>query len=128
MWWSRRRVRLAAVAGAITVTALLLLTLLPVPQRFSFHGAAIYDPDPNCLGIDTTSGTTVQFSWSAVSPIDFFVVSCSGSQEIYEGNGTQGSGAFVSSGGLYEFGASCPEGPCVPADVSGSFTGPLLPL
>jgi hypothetical protein len=56
----------------------------------------------------------VAFQWSAPSPICFYVVSCSANQVAYEGNGTQGSGSFVSVGGAYEFGASCPEGPCAP--------------
>jgi hypothetical protein len=127
MWWTRRRVLIAGVASAAAVATVVILAVVPVPQHFSTHGAAIYDLQP-CSGIETTIGTSVTFHWSAPSPIYFFVVSCSASQVAYEGNGTDGSGSLVSVGGAYEFGASCPEGTCVPADVSGSLTGPLLNL
>jgi hypothetical protein len=125
---SRRRWAIALVAAAVAAGTVLVLALVPVPQQFSFRGAAIYDLQTSCAGVDTTRGTTVSFHWSTPSPTYFFVVSCSANDVAYEGNGTQGTGSFVSVGGVYEFGASCPEGPCVAADVSGSYTGPLLPL
>ena len=125
---TRRRIIAGVPVGAAFATFLASLTV-PVPQHFSMHGAAIYDLETTCTGIDTTGGTTVSFHWSALSPIYFFVVSCSANQVAYQANGTQGLGAFVSSGGVYELGASRPGLiPCVPADVSGSYTGPLLAL
>ena len=117
------------VSAAIVVATFLVLVLVPVPQHFTMNGAAIYDPNTTCTGIYATQGTTVNFHWSAPSPITFFVVGCSINQVVYEGNGTSGSGAFVSTGSVYQFGAGCPGPvPCVPADVSGSFTSPLLVL
>ena len=125
----RRRTALSAgiavgVAGGIVAS----LVLLPIPQSFSMHDTAIYDPNVICAGIDTSQGTTVHFHWTAASPTVFFVVSCSAHDVAYEGNGTGGSASFVSVGGVYQFGASCPEGPCVTADVTGTFTAPVLPL
>jgi hypothetical protein len=129
MWWTRRRVRFAGLAATIAVATFLLMVLLPLPQHFVLDGAAIYDLQETCPGIDTTAGTTVNFHWTAASPVYFFVVSCSANQETYSGNGTQGSGSFVSIGGVYEFGASCfGPYPCVRADVAGTYTGPLLAL
>ena len=125
----RRRFRLALLLGAIlaaTAALLLLLFIVPFPQSFVLHDAAIYDPNFACSGIDTTRGTTVSCAWSAPSPIYFWVVSCAENGPVYSENGTGGSGSFVSVGGFYEFGASCPEGPCVSANVSGTFTGPIL--
>jgi len=124
----RRWFLVTGLAAGTAIAVFLFLVLVPVPQHFTMHGAAIYDPNWSCTGIDTTKGTTVSFSWSAPSPIVFFVVSCTANDVAFEGNGTSGSGSFVSVGGVYQFGASCPEGPCVAADVSGSFTGPLLSL
>jgi hypothetical protein len=124
----RRRLLLVAVALAGSISTFLFVALVPVPQGFSMVGVTIPDLTRACPGIDTTAGTTVGFHWSAPSPIYFFVVSCSANTVTYHSNGTQGSGTFVSIGGVYEFGAGCGEGQCVGADVSGSFTGPLLPL
>ncbi len=119
----------AGVSVGAALAAFLASITVPVPQHFSLHEAAIYDLATTCTGIDTTGGTTVSFRWSAPSPVYFFVVSCSANQVAYQANGTQGLGAFASLGGVYEFGASCPGStPCVPADVSGSYTGPLLAL
>lgn len=125
----RRKLALI-VAGAISVGVAipLMLFLVPVPQHFSLTGAANYDPNFTCEGINTAKSTEVTFTWSASSPVYFFVVSCSANQVAYEGNGTVGFGAFVSVGGMYQFGASCPEGSCVPASVEGYFTGPIASL
>lgn len=131
-----KRKRLVIIGTAVGITAVVIssLILVPVPQHFVIQGAAIYDPNTSCaLGfpntIDTTSGTSVNFHWSAASSITFFAVKCYSIYDVpYIGNGTGGSGTFVSQGGVYQFGASCPEGPCVAADVSGSYTGPVLPL
>lgn len=133
MWWTRRRVTIVGVAGAIAAATFLVLVLVPVPQHFLMRGVAIYDPNISCAvgysnTIDTTAGTSVNFHWSAPSSIVFFVVKCNSIYNVpYIGNGTGGSGTFISEGGVYQFGASCPEGSCVPADVAGSYTGPLLP-
>jgi hypothetical protein len=134
MWWTRRRVKIVCVAGAVAIATFLVLVLFPVPQHFVMRGAAIYDPNTSCAvgypdTIDTTPGTIVNFRWSAPSSIIFFVQQCGSlSPGPFEGNGTSGSGSFLAIGGVYQFGASCPEGPCVAADVSGSYTGPLLAL
>ncbi len=119
--------KIVSIAGAIGVATFLALVLLPVPHNFTIDGAVIPDLEP-CSGLETLQGTTVTFHWSAPSPTYFFVVSCSENQEVYAGNGTKGSGSFESVGGAYEFGGGCPEGPCVPVDVSGRLTGPLLNL
>jgi hypothetical protein len=125
----RRRFVVVGAAVAIAVAVFLLLVLVPVPQHFTMMNAAIYDPNTSCTGIDTTKGTTISFRWSAPSFTYFFVVSCSANEEVYSANGTSGSGSLVSVGGVYQFGGSCPnESFCVPADVSGTYTGPLLPL
>jgi hypothetical protein len=129
MWSGRRRLLILGIATAIAVATFLALVLVPVPQHFSMHSAAIYDLQTNCGGIFATRGTTVNFQWSAQSAIQFLVLSCSANKITYEANGTSGSGAFASSGSAYEFGAGCSgSGPCVRADVLGSFTGPLLYL
>jgi hypothetical protein len=123
--WTRKRI--VIVASAVAVSTFLALVLVPVPHNFTIDNAVIADLAP-CSGLETLQGTTVSFHWTAPSPITFFVVSCSENQEVYEGNGTQGSGSLLSVGGVYEFGAGCPEGPCPRTDVSGSLTGPLLNL
>jgi len=125
----KRPALVVLVSVGIAIAALLALVFVPVSQQFSLRGVAIYDLQFSCPGIDTTQGTTVYFHWSSASPTNFFVVSCSLNQVAYSGNGTQGWGSFVSVGGVYEFGSACPgPGPCYPADVSGSYTEPLLPL
>lgn len=123
--WVARNV---GIAVAVAASMVAVLVLVPVPQAFSMSHVAIYDPNASCAGIDTSPGTTVSFHWSAASPTIFFVVSCTANQVAFEGNGTGGSGSFVSVGGVYQFGASCPEGPCVTADVVGTYTAPVLPL
>ena len=134
MWSRKRRIAVAGIAAGIAVATFLVLVLVPVPQHFTMHGAAIYDPNTSCAvgysnTIDTTIGTSVNFHWSAPSSITFFAVKCSSTYDVpYVGNGTSGSGTFISDGGVYQFGASCPEGSCVAADVSGSYTGPILQL
>jgi hypothetical protein len=126
-----RRQRTLIVAGAIvgSILYLFFLTLFPIPQAFTLENAAIYDLQTVCPGIDTVAGTAVHFQWSTAAPMIFFVVSCSAQQVAYEGNGTHGSGTFVSVGGVYEFGSSC-AGPytCYPARVVGTYSGPLLPI
>lgn len=124
----RRWPLVVAIAAVVAVGTLLVLTIVPFPQSFSFGDAYIPDPNPGCSGIVTSKGTTVTFSWNAPSPVDFFVVSCGGHGDPYYAFGTVGSGSFVSAGGAYEFGASCPKGPCVGANVTGHFSGPLLLL
>jgi hypothetical protein len=127
MWPRRRRLVIAGAAGAIAVAVFLVLVLVPVRQNFSMHGVAIYDLQTTCPGIYATQGTTVNFQWSAPSHVWFAVVDCAENQVVYEANGTSGSGTFVSTGSVYEFGATCPGSiPCVPADVSGTYTGPIL--
>ncbi len=122
----KRRILIVGVSASVGVAILLILVLVPVPQHFSVDGAAIYDLQTTCTGIDTTQGTTVSLHWSTPSTTYFAVVSCSLNQVAYEANGTQGSTTFTSVGGVYEFGALCPEGPCIAAHVSGDYTGPLL--
>ncbi len=125
----KRRFFVVGLCAAVAVATLFALILVPVPQTFTMHGAAIYDLQTSCPGIDTTRGTTVNFHWTAGGPTYFFVVSCSTNQVAYQANGAQGSGVLVSVGGVYEFGSGCPgPGPCYPADVAGTYTGPLLPL
>jgi hypothetical protein len=123
----KRRVFIA-LAGAGIVCQILLVTLLPVPQFFVFPDAAIYDPNVTCApDIEATAGTSVSFQWSAPAPTGFFVVKCPGGPVVYYGYGTGGSDKFVSTGGLYQLGSSCPM-ECVPANVEGTFVGPVLTL
>lgn len=66
----KRRFVIAAIAVSVAVAALIVLLVVPVPQHFSMHGAAIYDPNTSCAvgypnTIDTTAGTSVNFHWSA---------------------------------------------------------------
>jgi hypothetical protein len=124
----RRRILALSIAVGVAVAIFLFSVLVPVPHSFSMNGVAISDAYRSCTGIDTAQGGAVSFHWSAPSAIVFFVVSCSANQVAYEGNGTSGSGTFVSAGGTYMFGASCPEGACVLANVSGTYFTPLLAL
>ncbi len=128
----RRRLLVVIAVVVAVVSAIVLLALVPVPQHFALRNAAIYDGDPSgsaCPGIDTTQGTVVSFHWNSGAFTYFFVVGCGGQPNPYDANGTSGSGSFVSAGGMYEFGGSCPSSRfCVPANVSGSYTGPLLAL
>jgi len=136
MRWNRRRLLIIGIVGLVAISSVAALALIPIRQHFTMTGTAIYDPNTACSGfpkvgcsvVDTTQGTSLIFHWSAPSPIVFFVVGISANQVAYEGNGTSGSGSLVSAGGFYQFGASCPEGPCVTAEVSGSYTGPILSL
>ncbi len=102
------------------------LVLVPVPQPFIMLNTAVYDLEP-CGGIYTEAGTVVSVQWSAPSNTTLLILSCS-SDWYTSQSGTSGSGSFVSSGGLYEFGASCPSGPCVLANVQGRYIGPILPM
>jgi hypothetical protein len=124
----RRRLRwlLAGIGVVGVVTALVALAVIPVRQTFSFTNAAIYDPNESCAGLQPPSGVTVTFHWSAGNTTYFFVIGCSQSTIVYESYGTSGTGSFVARGDVYQFGSSCPSGPCYPARVSGSFTAPLL--
>lgn len=123
-----RRMGITAIAVGVAAVTVVVLVLVPVPQGFTVHNGAIYDVEVRCTGLDTVPGTTVSFDWSAPSFTHFAVVSCSGNQAGYRGNGTSGSGSFVSGGGIYEFGAVCVGvGPCIKANVSGTYTAPFIP-
>jgi hypothetical protein len=125
----KRRFFVVGLCVSIAIATLVALILVPVPQTFMMHEVAIYDLQTTCRGIATTRGTTVSFHWTAGGPTDFFVPSCSANRLAYQANGTQGVEQFVSIGGVYEFGSGCPgPGPCYPAIVAGTYTGPLLPL
>jgi len=105
-----------------------ILVLLPISQSFTMTNAAIYDLELTCGGIDPIAGTVVTFHWSAPSAIEFIVLSCSANSYISQ-EGSSGSGSFVATGGLYQFGEACPgPGPCPTATVSGSYVGPILPV
>ena len=121
-----QRAAVFTVAGACALVIVALFTV-PVYHPFNLREAAIYDLSA-CAGIDPMKGTTVRFSWSAPSHVFFVVVDCKANSIVYSANGTSGSDSFVAQGGTYEFGATCPVGPCVEANVSGTYTGPLLAL
>lgn len=128
----RRRILAIGIAVGIAVAVFLSLVLVPVPQHFAISGAEIPDMY-TCGGIfaikETTKGTGIAFQWNSAASTCFIVVSCSANQIVYEANGTDGSGYLASVGGDYLFGATCGgPGYCVTADVSGYYTGPLLPL
>lgn len=127
MLTQRRRRFVIGISVGVAVATFLVLTLVPIPHTFSLQGAVIPDVY-SCTGLAPAQGTTVSFHWSAGGITYFGVVSCSSGQVVYRANGTQGSGAFVSDGGMYDFGSLCPSGPCNPSDVAGTYTGPLLPL
>jgi hypothetical protein len=127
MWSKKRPLLVVGVSVGVAAAAVLGLILIPVPQHFSILNADLPDHYV-CSGIDTTVGTTIHFHWSAESLITFFAVSCSANEVAYTGNGSGGSGTIFSVGGAYDLGEGCPEGSCVPDDVSGTFTGPLLSL
>jgi hypothetical protein len=117
-----------AISLIVPVVVCAGLALIPAPQPFVMSGVAIYDLEPGCGGIDTQSGSVVSFEWNAPSNTTFLVLSCTTGWYTGE-SGTSGSGSFVSSGGFYEFGASCPGStPCVPANVQGRYVGPIMPL
>jgi hypothetical protein len=122
-----RGIRKRIVACAVSIATFLVLVLVLTPHDFTIDNAVIADIAP-CSGLETLQDTSVTFHWTDSSTITFFVVSCSESQIVYEGNGTQGSGSLVSVRVVYEFGAGCPERRCPQTDVSGSLTGPLLNL
>jgi hypothetical protein len=128
MWWTRRRVKIVSVAGAIAVATFLVLVLVPVPRHFAMRNVSVSDDEVGCTGFLTSRGTTVSFQWSAPSYISFGAWSCSANWIVYCGNGTNGSDSFVSQGGVYEFGAICGYGYCLAANVAGSYTGPLLQM
>lgn len=119
------------VSAVALVTAFATLTIVPLHQSFTMHDVAVYDLEMTCSGIDTVKGTSVHFQWWAASTISFGAWSCSANRIVYDESGTNGSGAFTSIGGVYEFGTVCPPvgpPPCVAANVSGTYTGPLLAL
>jgi hypothetical protein len=126
----RDLVRPLTIAISLVVPVVLCagLALISAPQPFVMTGVAIYDLEPGCGGIDTQSGSVVSFEWNAPANTTFLVQSCTTGWYTWE-SGTSGSGSFVSSGGFYEFGASCPGSiPCVPANVEGRYVGPIMPL
>lgn len=129
---SMKRLALALGASALAVVlTIATLAVAPIHQSFRMHGAEVWDLENSCSGIDSAKGTLVSFHWSAATSISFGAWSCSADRIVYQENGTNGLGAFISEGGLYSFGAICPSPgppPCVPADVYGTYTGPLLPL
>jgi hypothetical protein len=105
------------------------LYVVPIPnQSFSLNEATTGDAVP-CWGIEISRGP-VTFHWTTAKPAFFHAVSCAGNSLDYAvSNGSSGSDSFVSDGGFYEFGSACgtPVGPCYPANVTGTHTGPLLP-
>ena len=124
-----RRAWLLVICVGVALALLVAMAVTPVPQSFTLHSVAIYDLQFDCPGVMIPSGSSVSFHWSAGGPTAFFVVGCSANREYYVGNGTSGSGSFVSTGGVYEFGSGCPgPSPCYPADVTGTYTGPLIPF
>jgi hypothetical protein len=107
----------------------LVLTLVPVwPRPFSLSEAVIYDPNVDCTGIAPGPSSTVVFHWSAPANTTFAVVSCSGNGVPYTASGTHGSGEFLAAAGVYQFGAECGPLSCVGANVSGTYTSPILPV
>ena len=127
----RRGLVILAIAIAIAVAAILALGVIPVKHQYFLSEAAVNDLETTCTGILTSPGSVVSFHWSAPSTISFGAWSCSANHIVYQGNGTNGTGTFTSIGGVYEFGTICPSlsaPPCVPANVSGTYTGPLLAL
>jgi len=124
-----QRAKVVGISLGVAAALLAMLVLVPVPQPFTMHGAAIPDLQTSCPGIDTVQGSILSFHWTTPAPTYFFVVSCSAGQVAYQANGTSGSDTFVSVGGVYDFGAACP-GPvaCVSADVWGTYTAPILPV
>jgi len=118
-----------AIAVAISIATVVALASVPVRQHFALYDTLVSDAETGCTGILTFPGTGVSFHWSSPSKVSFGAWSCSKNSIVYMAVGTNGSGYFVSVGGVYEFGATCAEGPsCVTANVSGTYSGPLLAL
>lgn len=122
-------VRLTAIAGLAIAAILVLpaLSLVPVARSFEIRGAAYYDLQTTCSGVDALPGTAITFHWSDGSAVEFGVWSCNGNSEAYQANGTGGFGAIVAQGGAYSFGAICVM-TCHPANVSGNYTAPWIAL
>jgi hypothetical protein len=123
----------AAVVVAVIILAVSLRSSASAqpPGSFRFDNVSVYDLESTCSGLMTQKGWNVSFHWWAAANISFGVWSCSviGGM-VYWGNGTEGSGSFVSVGGEYEFGAICPAwefSGCVTADVAGNYTSPVVP-
>lgn len=129
----RRREWLLHLCVLVVIVAVITALLsIPVPQTFSLQGVTVGDLTLiPCSNIHPSQGTVVSFHWSAPSPTNFGVYACTESSNvaIYTGNGTSGSGTFTANGGLYAFGQGCNVLLCGPnANVTGSYTGPLLAL
>ena len=116
--------------GLVAVSILLLLFVMPIPHRFSITESASEDLY-QCEGrttISIPSGDEVTFDWSTPSNVSFGVWNCTAGYVFLEQNGTNGAGSFVSTGGAYGFTSLCggyfPS--CPPANVTGTYSGPLL--
>jgi hypothetical protein len=120
--------RLAFLALLLATACVALFVLvLPFPHSFSITDSYRGDLYSRCSGIDTTKGDAVSFSWTTSNRTTFGVWSCTSSSIFYWANGTSGSGAFVSDGGVYGFGSLCGVfGDCWPANVTGEVSYPIL--
>lgn len=119
---------IGSIAVALVVTVLVTvwwLTPVPMARHFAMYGVAVYDLEKSCTGIDTTAGTSITFHWWDSKSVPFGAWSCPANNIVYEAWGRSGNGSVTSQGGVYEFGAICPgSGQCIPANVTGNYTGP----
>jgi hypothetical protein len=123
-WIRGHRVLTVVVAAAAILTPVILF-VAPFPRAFALHDQLVGDDSAYCQGISPPDGSTVSFQWASAAPTHFLVVSCEGGA-TYTAYGTGGSGRFAAWGGTYELGGQCIPGSCVPANISGSYTAPLL--
>jgi len=129
----KRQAMIVGLTVAIAAVITLALAVLPIPQQFNMTGAVVDNPDPLCTGIFAAQGTTVNFDWSSGGVIiTFIALDCSTSLSVYDATGTNGSGSFVSTGAVYQFGSLCSDyveqpigSGCHTADVTGNYSSPI---
>ena len=126
-----RRIGIAiAVALCVGIASVTVLSFTPVPRHAMLYDRWVGAANPGCGGIGTLRGISVSFHWWDAVRVHFVVVACSSTSEVFESNGTNGSGGVTSSGGELWLGALCPSGPspgeCMGADVSVNYSAPFL--
>ncbi len=117
------------LVGLIVLTTGLVLFVMPVSHGFSVRAAYLgpLDRCPSFLSVSVPAGETVAYRWSAPSDVSFAIWDCATGERSVEQNGTSGSGSFVSNGGTFGFASLGGYGGVTPpANVTGTYTGPLL--
>lgn len=129
---SKDRTAIVVLVGLIVVASVLLLFAVPVSHGFSVRAAYLgpLDQCPAFLAVTIPKAASASFHWTTPSLVEFGVWNCASGERIVYENGTSGSGSFTSSGGSYGFSSICGYGgyPCPPANVTGTYDGPLFAL